>query len=55
MVLTKLLGVGAILLGLAIVVFFPYSYPYHQQDFMVNAGIIMGIIFIGIGLFLLSL
>ena len=54
MILTKFAGGALIIVGLAIVVFFPYTF-LHQIDFMTNAGIIIGLVVIGIGLFLLSL
>ncbi len=53
MVLLKLAGVGMILFGLAMIIFFPYA---HQPDIaMTSLGIVIGIVSLGIGLFLLSL
>lgn len=53
MVLGKIVGIGCILFGLAMIVFFPYT-AHHQPPWMTNAGVLIGIIFLGIGLFLMK-
>ena len=54
MILTKILGMGCVLFGLAMIVFFPYTQRQHQPAWMGNAGIVVGIVFLGIGLLLLK-
>ena len=54
MVLAKLLGLGFVIFGAAIVIFFPY-FVKMQAPQMTITGIIVGIILIGIGLYLLKM
>lgn len=51
---TKLAGIGAIIFGLWMIIFFPYV-TRHTTSEMTNLGIVIGIISLGTGLFLLSL
>lgn len=54
MVITKLLGIGSIILGLSIIIFVPTAIG-HQPPPISNAAIIIGIIFLALGFFLFSL
>jgi Na+/H+ antiporter NhaB len=49
----KIIGAGIFLLGLAIVIGFPYMKEY-TPDAMTNAGVILGLILIGIGIYLMK-
>ena len=51
--LSKLLGIGLVIFGGAIVIFFPYL-RLIQAPQMTTTGIIIGLILIGIGLYLLK-
>jgi len=53
MVLAKLLGLGLVIFGAAIVIFLPY-WRMVQFSQMTMTGIIIGLILIGIGLYLLK-
>lgn len=50
----KVAGAGFIVFGLAMIIFFPYIQDY-QPEALSYAGVILGIIFFGIGLFLLKI
>jgi len=52
--LSKLLGIGLITFGAAIIIFFPYI-STMQPPQMTTTGIIIGLILIGIGLYLLKI
>jgi hypothetical protein len=52
-VLQKIVGAGMFLLGLAMVIGFP-SMPEYTPDAMTNAAVIIGLILIGIGIYLMK-
>lgn len=51
---TKLFGWGFIALGIATIFLGPYT-SIHQNPMMTNAIVFLGIIFLGIGVFLLRM
>ncbi|MBS3052763.1 MAG: hypothetical protein J4428_05330 [Candidatus Aenigmarchaeota archaeon] len=50
----KLLALGFIFLGITMIIFFPYT-GAHQMSWFTNIGILMGILLLGIGIFLWKL
>ncbi|MDI6798791.1 MAG: hypothetical protein QMD12_02225 [Candidatus Aenigmarchaeota archaeon] len=51
---TKIIGAGSFLLGLLIVVGFPWIRTY-QPESMARAGVLIGILLIVIGIFLMKI
>jgi hypothetical protein len=49
----KVIGAGLVVFGLVMIIFFPFIEEY-QPEALSYAGVILGIIFLGIGLFLLK-
>lgn len=52
--LTKVLGWGCLACGVGLVIFFPYI-PGYQPPSVTNAGVLIGIALIAMGLFLLRI
>ena len=49
----KVIGVASILLGLSMIIFFPIVREYQPEE-MAKVATIIGIILVGIGIFLLK-